>query len=864
MTNNRVNEAQTKVTSMLGWKSSSWFYPKPTGDPGRDRNARTVQFACLLLASAVSTVTILNVIARELGETPLLVFAVAGLVAAMIMNRVGRWEWAARTAFLAVLLTAMLMVFEARDGFRSLAMLLFPGMLLLSVLLLGRASYMITSGIVLVAVSAMGMAEKQGLTRAIPGVRSSTTYESIFFVDLSLLVFAVIGSRIARDAQSNVFELRATIDRVTETNLELSDTAEALRESEQQLVSIYNTVRDVIFHLAIEPESQFRFVSVNAAFLRLTGLRREAVVGKTVREVIPEPSLTMALRKYRQAIEENTTVLWEETSDYPTGRLTGEVTVVPVFDHKGTCTHLVGSVHDITERKRAEAALRESEERLKHAERLAHVGNWRWDPHSNEVGWSEEMFDIFGQPQNYTPTYEAVLQAVTPQHKELVQRVFADSVAEKRGFNIELQIVRPNGDLRTITCIGEVLPDGASKPGSFLGACQDITETRRAQVADFARQKLESVGTLAGGIAHDFNNLLGGVLAQAELALRELAPRSSPEPELKAIQGLALRGSEIVRELMVYAGKESPAVGPVDVSRIVQEMLELLKVSVSKHAVLETSLRDDLPAVHVDPAQIRQIVMNLITNASEAIGDRDGAIRLTTSYVKADRILPGEISDHFADGGYVQLEVSDTGRGMPPEIQAKVFDPFFTTKSAGHGLGLAVVHGIVRGLSGQIHLVSNPGKGTAFQILLPCDGRPQEASRHPISPSQETAGLSRHATMLVVEDEDMLRHATATMLRRSGFEVFEAGNGSAAIDLLRATGSKIDLLLLDMTIPGSTSREVIAEYSRTRPDSKVILTSAYSEEMARATISMPQIRGFIRKPFLLKDLLKTLRNTLSA
>ena len=165
-----------RSTRSCRWKSAVWYCPKRTGDPGRDRHARTVQFACLVLASAVCTLGILNIIAREHGETSLLVFAVAGLVAAMVMNRAGRWEWAARIAFTAVLMTAMLMVFESRDGFRSLAMLLFPGMLLLSVLLLDRVSYMITSGIVLVAVSAMGMAERQGLTRAIRA-RSSTTYE---------------------------------------------------------------------------------------------------------------------------------------------------------------------------------------------------------------------------------------------------------------------------------------------------------------------------------------------------------------------------------------------------------------------------------------------------------------------------------------------------------------------------------------------------------------------------------------------------------------------------------------------------------------------------------------------------------------
>jgi PAS domain S-box-containing protein len=316
----------------------------------------------------------LNISAGENQETPILGFAVAGLVAAMVVNRAGRWEWAARIAFTAVLMTALLMVYDARDGFRSLAMLLFPAMLLLSVLLLDRVSYMITSGAVLVAVSAMGIAERQGLTRAIPQVRSTTSYQSIFLVDLSLLVFAVIGSRIARDAQNNVFELRVTLDRASQANLELRETAKTLHESEQQLASVYNAVGDVIFHLSVEPEGRFRFVSVNAAFLRVTGLSREMVVGKTVNEVIPSPSLAIVLGKYRQAIEEKTPVLWEETSVYPSGRLTGEVRVVPVFDNKGTCTHLVGSVHDITDRKHAEAERESMSAKLAQSQKMESLG----------------------------------------------------------------------------------------------------------------------------------------------------------------------------------------------------------------------------------------------------------------------------------------------------------------------------------------------------------------------------------------------------------------------------------------------------------------------------------------------------------
>jgi CheY-like chemotaxis protein len=291
-------------------------------------------------------------------------------------------------------------------------------------------------------------------------------------------------------------------------------------------------------------------------------------------------------------------------------------------------------------------------------------------------------------------------------------------------------------------------------------------------------------------------------------------------------------------------------------------MIELLKVSVSKHAMLETDLANDLPTVLADAAQIRQIVMNLVTNASGAIGNRDGVIRIATRRTSPDQGSSGEISGHLSAIDYVQLEVSDTGSGMLPRVQARVFDPFFTTKSAGHGLGLAIVDGIVRSLQGKIHLVSELGKGTTFQISLPCSGI--KPVPEPPSPVEEAAHFSTSATVLVVEDEDVLRQATAKALRRSGLEILEAANGSAAIEILRASGSKIDVILLDMTIPGSSSQEVAAQYAKARSDAKVILISAYSEETARKTMSVAQVRGFIRKPFHLGVLVETLRNTLSS
>jgi PAS domain S-box-containing protein len=503
------------------------------------------------------------------------------------------------------------------------------------------------------------------------------------------------------------------------------------------------------------------------------------------------------------------------------------------------------SLERIVNRRTAE--LRESEERFRNMADTAPVMIW--------VAGADKLFTFFNKTWlDFTGrSLEQELgdgwtQGVYADDLGPFFEAFGAAFDAHRDFSIECRLRRADGAYRKVLWRGtpRFAPDGSF--AGYIGSDIDITDLRRAQEEAFEKQRLDSLSALTGGIAHDFNNLLGNILAEAELAESELADGASPSEELRQIKSVSIRAAEIVRELMIYSGQDKATPEIVDVSRLVEEMLELLRVSITKHALLRTDLRKVLQPVLANASQIRQVVMNLIINASEAIGEKDGVITVRTSQVP--------------NGDCLSLEVSDTGRGMTDAEKARAFDPFFTTKFAGRGLGLAVVHGIVRAHGGAIRLSSTPGKGTTFEILLPCVPQPAQPPATAILTAITGPSADAQVTVLVVEDEDRLRLAVSKMLRKKGFYVMEAADGSAAIPRLQSD-SRIDLILLDATIPGISSPEVLEEARRVWPGIKVILTSAYSREMATAPFGARQLQGFIRKPFQLDSLVRLLGETMT-
>jgi PAS domain S-box-containing protein len=411
------------------------------------------------------------------------------------------------------------------------------------------------------------------------------------------------------------------------------------------------------------------------------------------------------------------------------------------------------------------------------------------------------------------------------------------------------------------------LPGDGDRAG-VGGFAFDVSELHRLQEEQRAverkmldAQKLESIGVLAGGIAHDFNNLLTGILGFASLAARDPALSESVRGHLSSIERGASRAAELCGQMLAYAGRGQLVTRIIDLNSLAHEMTQLLATAISKRAVLRFNLTNDIPAIHADSTQVRQIVMNLITNASDAIGDRSGVITLSTGVIDADaRYLSDMGAPHLTPARYVYLEVSDTGSGIPQDVLPKVFEPFYTTKFTGRGLGLAAVQGIVRTHGGAIKIYTQEQRGTTFKILFPA--HEDTAPPTPVlDPSIHPVGEQRR--VLVVDDEEDVRVLVRKTLELSGFVVETAPDGRAALDLFRTKPEEFALVLLDLTMPRLSGADTFREMRQIRPDVRVVLTSGYAREDATAGFEGKRLAGFVRKPFRVTDLLSAVTAALA-
>jgi PAS domain S-box-containing protein len=432
--------------------------------------------------------------------------------------------------------------------------------------------------------------------------------------------------------------------------------------------------------------------------------------------------------------------------------------------------------------------------------------------------------------------------------------------------------IHKDGHLVPIICsIAPVRGDGDA-PGAVL-VVRDLTDQRRAEETERENaealqqaQKLESIGVLAGGIAHDFNNLLTGIMGNAGLARRAIDAGRTEQASglLRDVLAASERAADLTRQLLAYAGKGRFVIQPVDLCRLVTEVSTLIRASISKKITLVIDVPDDCILIEADRAQLQQLVMNLVINGGEAIGDQSGTltVRIRTEHFTERRIRPRTEGFPITTGDYVRIDVSDTGEGMNAETRNRIFEPFFTTKFLGRGLGLSAALGIVRGHRGAIGVRSEPGQGTTFTILLPVSRdvrRPDRTSGH-VAIEDDSHGAG---TILVADDEEGVRSLVASILEDAGYTVELAGDGGEAVERLRNLGDRVRLVLLDLTMPILGGAEAATELRRIQPHIPIIAMSGYGDIEVMQHFSQAGVDDFLPKPFSPDQLAAKVRDALT-
>jgi PAS domain S-box-containing protein len=458
---------------------------------------------------------------------------------------------------------------------------------------------------------------------------------------------------------------------------------------------------------------------------------------------------------------------------------------------------------------------------------------------------------------------------IHPEDRPRVIALNEELASGERDFGaVEARIITKAGEERWLNFRLRTLRGAEAGAVHVVGAARDITERVRAEQEQHRlemrlreTQRLESLGRLAGGIAHDFNNVLTVILGNTELAAEELESGTLKPARLGRVRAAARYAAGLTEQILTYSGKAAMALEPLDLSVMVAEMLDLLRASVSEKVTVETQLPSDPPAIEGDITQLRQVLVNLVSNASEALGAEGGLVRVRTG---TEQLSQGDLAELLGSadarpGAYVFLEVSDTGEGLAPEERDRIFEPFYSTRGSGRGRGLAAVLGIVRAHGGVIRIESKAGRGATFRILLPRSTRRVQ----PRADSPDAVRVVGRGRVLVVDDDEAVLEVAQEFLRRSGFEVRGARGGQAAVDVLREHPDDFDAVVLDLVMPDLSGEQTFLALRELRPDLPVVLASGYDREQAAARFTARGIADFVRKPYDPEALAESVRVALT-
>ncbi len=650
-------------------------------------------------------------------------------------------------------------------------------------------------------------------------------------------------------------------------NEELRDAQQRLEVEHHRSVRLFDQAPGPYF--VLDEDGVIR--QVNRRGLDLLGRESDAVMGQSLGLFLSADGFAPFRNHVTDVLRHDRPCSMEADLTRPGGRVarvrleSAPFRPHPEQSYRGCLT----AAFDVTELRHAEREAHEIRHRLEVALEATRAALWDWNIPDNRLVFTPRLPEALGASRRQVFTWEKVCHpADWPVVQEELQR-FLDGPA---GSNYRLvhRLRGPGESAPWVMSTGRVTQrDDQGLPVRMMGAVLDITERRQAERRHRRleaklqhAQKLESLGVLAGGIAHDFNNILTGVLGHAELLLRRGEGEPALRRSLEAIQREALRATELTNQMLAYSGKGSFVVGDVGLSDLVGEMASFLRASVPRGVDLEFDLAEPSPTVRGDASQLRQVLVNLVANAHEAVGDRpDGKVTVKTGQacISADTPEESPLGQDLPVGTYAVLEVVDNGCGMSEEDQTRAFDPFFTTKFTGRGLGLPAVSGIVRGHDGAIRIDSQPGRGARVRVLLPMQGAapPTGEAQPDASPPAPPLGSDMprlEGTVLVMDDEPAVRDVLQAALSVLGLRVRLARDGKEGLSLLSDAPEQIDLVLLDLTMPGPRPEEIFRQIRQLRPNLPVLICSGYPGERAQEQLGEYRPSGFLRKPLQLEDL----------
>jgi two-component system, cell cycle sensor histidine kinase and response regulator CckA len=508
-----------------------------------------------------------------------------------------------------------------------------------------------------------------------------------------------------------------------------------------------------------------------------------------------------------------------------------------------------------------ESALRESTGQLLEAMTVARMGSWAWDVQESTISWGGREGDVFGpRGKPADATLGSFLELVHPSDRSSVEQGLWRAAETGQRCELDFRVLDPDGHTRWLSMRGQRAHEDGRSGQRLVGLVMDMTERRRLEEQLLQSQKLEAIGRLAGGVAHDFNNLLTGIMGYANFALKSLPENHASRTDIMEIERAGTRAAALTGQLLAYARRQLIAPKIVSLNELVTNMESLLRRLIGEDVDLETRCASRLWPAQIDPGQFEQVIINLAVNARDAM-PRGGRLTIETSNCTLDDTY---VSQHpeVVPGEYVMLAVADTGTGMDSATQVRIFEPFFTTKEQGKGtgLGLAVCYGIVRQANGHLWVYSERGRGTTFKVLLPRALQDQEAAASPKQVEQLSSAGSE--TVLIVEDEPVVRRLTVRALTERGYHVLEAGDGESALAVAREHNGDLHLLVTDVVMPGMNGKELADRLTAERPDLRVLYISGYAEHAVVRQGVLVEGIAFLSKPFDLSELARTVREVL--